>query len=399
MFCMRIRPMNRMLFLLLACLSITAAAQKFEGLAKTPPMGWNTWNTFAGDISEDLIKETAEAMIENGMLNAGYRYIVLDDCWSAKERDAEGNLQADPAKFPSGMKALGDFLHEKGFKFGIYGCAGRKTCAGYPGGRGYEFADARMYASWGVDYLKYDWCQTGTANAQETYKTMRDALFAAGRPIVFSMCEWGQNSPWEWAAPIAHLWRTTGDIADCWDCKREWSMGWKTILDMQVGKESFAGPDGWNDPDMMEVGNEGLTFAESRAHFSLWCILAAPLMAGNDVRRMSSEIRDLLTDREAIAVDQDPLGKQGFRFSRETGREVWAKELSDGQWAVCVLNCQDRDAAIKIVWKDLSFLKGDYKVRDIWNKKDLGTTAQDYNGAADKHDVVFFRLAPIGAQP
>lgn len=160
--------MNRMLFLLLACLSITAAAQKFEGLAKTPPMGWNTWNTFAGDISEDLIKETAEAMIENGMLNAGYRYIVLDDCWSAKERDAEGNLQADPAKFPSGMKALGDFLHEKGFKFGIYGCAGRKTCAGYPGGRGYEFADARMYASWGVDYLKYDWCQTGTANAQET---------------------------------------------------------------------------------------------------------------------------------------------------------------------------------------------------------------------------------------
>jgi alpha-galactosidase len=391
--------MNRMLSMLLICLPMTAAAQKFEGLAMTPPMGWNTWNTFAGNINEALIQETAEAMIANGMRDAGYVYIVLDDCWSAKERDGAGNLTADPAKFPHGMKALGEFLHEKGFKFGIYGCAGRKTCAGHPGGRGYEFADARMYASWGVDYLKYDWCETGTANAQETYKTMRDALYAAGRPIVFSMCEWGQNKPWEWAAEVAHLWRTTGDIADCWDCKREWSMGWKTILDMQVGKETYAGPDHWNDPDMMEVGNEGLTFAESRAHFSLWCILAAPLMAGNDVRRMTPEIRDLLTDREAIAIDQDPLGKQGFRFSRETGKEVWVKELSEGQWAVCVLNSGDQAAEMSVLWKDLAFLNGDYRIRDVWGKKDLGTTAQTWGGRIDRHDVALFRLAPVRPQP
>jgi alpha-galactosidase len=391
--------MKRTILTLLLCMPTAAGAQKFEGLAMTPPMGWNTWNTFAGNINEALIKETAEAMIANGMRDAGYVYIVLDDCWSTRERDGGGNLVADPAKFPGGMKALGDTLHEKGFKFGIYGCAGRKTCAGYPGGRGYEFADARMYASWGVDYLKYDWCESGTANAQETYKTMRDALHTAGRPIVFSMCEWGQNKPWEWAADVAHLWRTTGDIADCWDCKREWSVGWKTILDMQVGKESFAGPDHWNDPDMMEAGNEGLTFAESRAHFSLWCILAAPLMAGNDVRKMTPEIRDLLTDREAIAIDQDLLGKQGFRFSQETGKEVWARELSEGQWAVCVLNSGDQAAEMTVVWKDLTFLKGTYQVRDVWGKKDIGTTAQDFNGQADRHDVLLFRLAPVQQKP
>lgn len=385
--------------ILLLCLAGTASAQKFEGLALTPPMGWNTWNTFAGNISQSLIQETAEAMIANGMRDAGYVYIVLDDCWSSKERDAQGNLLADPAKFPDGMKALGDFLHERGFKFGIYGCAGRKTCAGYPGGRGHEFQDARTYASWGVDYLKYDWCESGTANAQETYKTMRDALHAAGRPIVFSMCEWGQNKPWEWAADVAHLWRTTGDIADCWDCKRQWSLGWKTILDMQVGKEPYAGPDHWNDPDMMEVGNEGLTFAQSRAHFSLWCILAAPLMAGNDVRKMTPRIRDLLTDAEAIAIDQDPLGKQGFRFSQETGREVWAKELSAGQWAVCILNSGEKPSEITITWKDLTFLKGDYRVRDVWGKKDLGATSQNFSGSVDSRDVVLFRLMPVQPRP
>jgi alpha-galactosidase len=191
---------NAVLILCFGILLVSSSAQKFEGLALTPPMGWNTWNTFAGNINESLIKETADALIASGMRDAGYVYIVLDDCWSAKQRDASGNLLPDPVKFPSGMRALGDFLHERGFKFGIYGCAGRKTCAGHPGGRGHEFQDARTYASWGVDYLKYDWCETGTADARETYKTMRDALCDAGRPSVFSMCEWGQNKPWEWAA-------------------------------------------------------------------------------------------------------------------------------------------------------------------------------------------------------
>lgn len=387
--------MRKLTLLLVLCLAATVMAKKFEGLAMTPPMGWNTWNTFGANINEKLIKETAEAIIANGMQGAGYVYIVLDDAWLAKERDAEGNLVADPKKFPGGMKALGDYLHQKGFKFGIYNCAGNKTCAGFPGGRGHEYQDARTYASWGVDYLKYDWCEHGTADARETYKTMRDALYTAGRPIVFSLCEWGSNKPWLWAADVGHLWRTTGDIADCYDCRRSYSMGWKIILDSQVGLEKYAGPGHWNDPDMLEVGNRGLTVAESRAHFSLWCILAAPLMAGNDVRRMSGEIRDILTDMEVIEIDQDPLGKQGYRFSDEPGKEVWVKELSDGEWAVCVLNDSNSTAEMKLNWKDLTFLKGKYQVRDLWQKKNLGSTDENFASQVASHDVALFRLSPV----
>jgi len=387
--------MKRLAVLLIVCMPVSLWAQKFVGLALTPPMGWNTWNTFGGNISEDLIKGTATAMVNSGMLEAGYKCIVLDDVWMTKERDAQGNLVPDPNKFPSGMKALGDYLHNMGFKFGIYNCAGTKTCAGYPGGRGHEYQDARLYASWSVDYIKYDWCNTGTANAPETYKTMRDALYAAGRPIVFSLCEWGNNKPWEWAKDVGHLWRTTGDIADCWDCKRQWSTGFKLILDKQVGLEKYAGPDHWNDPDMMEVGNKGLTLAESRAHFSLWCILAAPLMAGNDVRIMTDEIRDILTDSEVIALDQDLLGKQGYRFAKEGNKEVWVKELSDGAWGVCVLNGGKETTEITVNWKDLSFLKGDYRVRDLWKKKDIGTTNENFIGTVDSHDVVLFKLSPV----
>lgn len=383
-------------FFFCGLLSITEA-QKFEKLVPTPPMGWNTWNTFAGNISESLIKETAQAMMDSGMQKAGYIYIIIDDCWSAKERDANGNLIPDPVKFPSGMKALGDWLHEKGFKFGIYGCAGRKTCGGYPGGRGHEFQDARTYASWGVDYLKYDWCETGTADARETYKIMRDALYAAGRPIVFSMCEWGQNKPWEWAQEVAHLWRTTGDIGPCWDCKpkKEWENSIKSILDRQVGLEKYAGPDHWNDPDMLQVGCEGLSLEESRSHFTLWCILAAPLIAGNDVRNMNPEIRDILTCREAIAVNQDPLGRQGFRFLQEPEKEIWAKELSNGDWAVCLLNPAAQPAEMTLPWKDLTFLKGTFRVRNIWSKNDLGTTEQTFCGKLAPHGVAFFRLSPV----
>ena len=392
--------MKKSILLLVLCFSTVVSAQKFEGIAQTPPMGWNTWNTFAGNINETLVKETAEVMIATGMRDAGYVYIVLDDCWLSKERDAKGNLVADPVKFPSGMKALGDFLHSKGFKFGIYNCAGTKTCGGYPGGRGHEFQDARTYASWGVDYLKYDWCDHGTANAQETYKTMRDALYKAGRPIVFSMCEWGQNEPWKWAEPVAHLWRTTGDITDCWNCKpkKEWENNLKSLLDRQVGLEKYAGPGHWNDPDMLEVGNPGLTLAESKAHFSLWCILAAPLMTGNDVRIMTEEIRNILTDEEVISIDQDPLGKQGYRFSQEPDKEVWVKELSNEDWAVCVLNAGDKAAEMKIFWKDLTFLKGDYLVCDLWEKKDIGTTKQDISRMIDSHDVILLRLSPVKSE-
>jgi alpha-galactosidase len=388
-------PMRQFACLILLVTSMTAFAQKFEGLAPTPPMGWNSWNMFAGNINEQLIKGVAETLLSNGMQKAGYIYIVIDDCWEAMARDTMGNLVADPAKFPGGMKALGDFLHAKGFKFGIHNCAGTQTCAGFPGGRGHEFQDARTYASWGVDYLKYDWCNHGTANAEETYKTMRDALHAAGRPVVFSLCEWGNNQPWLWATKVGHLWRTTGDIRDCYDCQGVYDMGWKVILDKQVGLEKYAGPDHWNDPDMLEVGNKGLSLGESRAHFSLWCILAAPLMAGNDVRNMSKEVHDILTNSEVIAIDQDPLGKQGYRFIENPGKEIWVKELSNGEWAVCVLNGGDNRMEMHLNWNNLPFLKGTFRVRDIWNTKDLGTTKEEFDGVIPSHNAVLMRLAPV----
>jgi alpha-galactosidase len=223
---------------------------------------------------------------------------------------------------------------------------------------------------------------------------MRDALYAAGRPIVFSLCEWGDNKPWLWAKNVGHIWRTTGDITDCYDCQEVYSMGWKFILDSQIGLEKYAGPDHWNDPDMLEVGNPGLSFAESRAHFSLWCILAAPLMAGNDVRKMSDEVKAILTNEEVIAIDQDPLGKQGYRFMTQPGKEIWVKELLDGDWAVCFFNNSDNSIKFRVKWTHLSFLKGTYKVRDLWQKKDVGTTRDDFIGDIDSHDVALFRLTP-----
>ena len=374
---------------------------KYEGLALTPPMGWNTWNTFQGNINETLIKETAQIIVNSGLKDAGYVYVVLDDCWMTRQRDENGQLVPDPAKFPSGMKALGDYLHGLGLKFGIYNCAGTRTCAGYPGGRGHEYEDARLYASWGVDYVKYDWCNTGTANAPETYKTFGDALLATGRPMILSICEWGKNQPWTWATPIGQLWRTTGDITDKYSTGTRgtggYNNGWKDILDRQaeLKLEQYAGPDHWNDPDMLEVGNRGLTTAESRAHFSFWCMLASPLMMGNDLRVMTAETLDILANAEVIALDQDPLGKQGYRVIDETGREVWVKELSDGDWAVCMLNDSPEDAEMSLAWSQIDAL-GDktYNVRDLWAGEDLGTTAKDYSGTVGTHDVVLFRLSP-----
>lgn len=396
----------RKILCLMLCLLSSAFAQKWEGLALTPPMGWNSWNTFASAINEKVVRETADAMVANGMRDAGYVYIVIDDTWSLRERDANGSLVADPVKFPSGMKALADYLHGKGFKFGLYSCAGKTTCGGYPGSWGHEFQDARLWASWGVDYLKYDWCDHGTADARDAYGRMSAALRAAGRPVVFSLCEWGQNKPWEWAASVGHLWRTTGDIYDSYDGRKGWESGWKRILDQQYslvdnvgadGLGKFAGPGHWNDPDMLEVGNEGLSLAESRAHFSFWCMLAAPLMAGNDVRHMAPEIRAIMTDKDVIAIDQDPLGKEGFRALSEpaTDREIWVKELSNGEWAVCVLNTGAAAKDLTVEWGRLWTIQGKFTVRDVWAKKNVGDTTQPYTARLDSHDVALFRLTPV----
>lgn len=400
--------MKKVLLPLLA-LSLASAlvAQKFEGLALTPPMGWNSWNTFAGRINEQVVRETAEAMIRNGMRDAGYTYIVIDDTWSLKQRDDDGNLVADPEKFPSGMKALGDWLHAHGFKFGIYSCAGRMTCGGYPGSWGHEFQDARTFASWGVDYLKYDWCYTETADARDAYKRIRDALYAAGRPVVLSICEWGTSRPWEWAQDVGHLWRTTGDIYDSYDGRKGWEMGWKLILDLQYdlvkssmgpdGIAQYAGPGHWNDPDMMEVGSAGLTFAESRAHFGLWAILAAPLMAGNDVRNMSDDIRALLTDPDVIAINQDKLGKQGYRVLAEPSNniEIWVRELENKEWAVALLNTSQSAQELTADWNSFQwFLHGTYDITDVWTKQPAGDTSTPYTARVESHDIALLRLKP-----
>lgn len=397
--------------LLIAVLSMLALAniamsQKFENLALTPPMGWNSWNEFGCNVSEQLIRDTADKIVSSGMKDAGYTYVVIDDCWHG-ERDAQGFIQPNKEHFPSGMKALGDYVHSKGLKFGIYSDVGAKTCGGKPGSRGHEYQDAMTYASWGVDYLKYDWCNSEGLNPVGAYTTMRDALRATGRPIVFSICEWGDNKPWEWAKPIGHLWRTTGDITDCWDCEEShgsWSSwGIMRILDKQKGLRTHAGPGHWNDPDMMEVGNSGLSVAESRAHFSMWVMLAAPLIAGNDLRNMTPETVATLTNRDVIAVNQDTLGIQGFPALTEDGLEIWVKPLANDEWAVCFLNRTKESKSVNFSWKDnlvkddsfgrqLDASKVTYRIRDLWAGKSVGDTNSPLKTVVASHDVAMFRL-------
>jgi len=390
-------PKKTVFLSLLLCfgfLFCAALAHALEnGVALTPPMGWNSWNRFACNINEDLVKSAADALVSNGMKDAGYEYVVIDDCWQVS-RDAACNIVADAKTFPSGIKGLADYVHSKGLKFGIYSDAGTNTCAGRPGCRGHEYQDALQYASWGVDYLKYDWCNTGTENAQAAYSTMRDALKAAGRPIVFSLCEWGSNKPWVWARDVGNLWRTTGDISDCWNCKKD-QLSWTQILDLQVGLETYAGPGHWNDPDMLEVGNGGMTNTEYRAHFSLWCMLAAPLMAGNDLKNMSAEIQGILTNKEVIAVDQDPLGMEGRRVRKNGDSEVWAKQMKDGSRAVALLNRSASEADISVSWEDLGYPTHlAAAVRDLWAMKDLGKFTATFSAKVPSHGVVMLRVTP-----
>jgi len=380
--------------------SMAVSLDREQSLASTPPMGWNSWNKFGCNVSEDLIRQIADAMLASGMKDAGYQYVVVDDCWQV-ERDGNGNIVADPKHFPSGMKSLADYVHAKGLKFGLYSDAGTKTCEGRPGSRGYEFQDARQYAAWGVDYLKYDWCSTSTQDARSSYEIMCAALDASGRAIVFSICEWGTSRPWLWAKGVGNLWRTTGDITDKWEGRNKWpdgsccSNGMLDILDLQVGLESFAGPGHWNDPDMLEVGNGGMTVAEYRAHFSLWAILAAPLIAGNDLRDMKPEIREILTHKEVIAVDQDPAGSQGRRVRKNGNLEVWSKRMQDGSRAVVLLNRGTEDGEISVSWEDLGYPAHlSARVRDLWQAKDLGERKAMFSTTVAPHSVVMVTVKP-----
>lgn len=316
------------------------SAQKFEKLGKTPPMGWNSWNRYHCDVSEKLIMAMADAMATNGMKDAGYAYIVIDDCWQVS-RDENGNIVADKERFPNGMKYLADYVHSKGLKFGIYSSAGTVTCQRRPGGFGHEYQDALFYARSGVDFLKYDWCGSSTQDAKSSYTNMRDALYTAGRPILFSICEWGSSKPWEWAGNVGHMWRTTGDISDSWNSMID-------IFDRQKDLARYAGPGKWNDPDMLEVGNGGMTTEEYRTHFSLWCMLAAPLIAGNDIQNMNEDTKSILLNKEMIAIDQDTLGRQATCYRDVNGYQIWVKALSNNEKAICLLNKTDEKKSVLV---------------------------------------------------
>ncbi len=397
--------MKRILILFTLLLIPLVQAQKTAGLALIPPMGWNSWNAVGCDVRESLIRQIADAIVISGMKDAGYQYVTIDDCWQGA-RDTQGNIQPDPTRFPAGIKALADYVHSKGLKFGIYSDAGTKTCAGRPGSKGFELQDARSYAGWGVDYLKYDWCYADGMDASTAYKLMRDALSATGRSIVFSIVEWGINKPWEWAGGLGHLWRFSRDIDRCFDCYvvyPTWkNFGVMQILDVAKDLRKYSGPDHWNDPDMLQVGN-GMSINEDRAHFSMWAMLAAPLIAGNDLRRMSLETQQILTNLEVIAIDQDPLGIQGFMYSSKDGLEVWFKPLKNGDWAMAILNRGIEKQSINFRWpqnisdslsgQKLELSANTYLLRNVWSQQ-VGTltTGQALNVEVSGHDVLMLRL-------
>ena len=368
-----------------------------NGLAKTPPMGWNSWNKFGcKGLNEKVVRETADTMVSSGMKDAGYQFVILDDCWQTG-RDASGNIVADADRFPSGIKALADYVHSKGLKFGIYSDAGTMTCAKRPGSIGHEYQDAKQYASWGVDYLKEDWCNTLPGqNSESSYTLMRNALAESGRPIVFSICEWGSTKPWLWAGPIGNLWRSTGDIQDCWDCKKDWGgNGVTQIIDLMSGLETYAGPGHWNDPDMLEVGNGGMTKEEYRAHFSMWAMFSAPLLAGNDISNMTPDTKEILLNKEVIAIDQDPLGQQAHRVKKTGDLEVWSKQLQDGSRAVALLNRSPAAARISAAWTDIGYPgKLSASVRNLWTSKNLGNQTESYSTEVPSHGVVMLTIKP-----
>lgn len=426
-------------------MSIPASAQfsrksadhpKWEGVADTPQMGWSSWNCFMTDINEELIKATADAMVDLGLVDAGYVYLNLDDGWHG-ERDERGFIQEDKEKFPSGIKALADYLHSKGMKLGIYSDAGDFTCACYSGSHGREYQDAFTYAAWGVDYLKYDWCFTTNIDAKGAYTLMRNALGVAGRPILFSICEWGSNKPWEWAAEVGHSWRTTPDIGPAFlpvetQYNENGRPKWKpqSVIDIINKNEplrEYAGPGHWNDPDMLEVGNSitvdgvfyQMTESEDRAHFTIWCMMAAPLILGNDLTKITDETLAIIKNKEMIAIDQDTLGIQGLRLKEEDNLQYWFKPLAEGDWAFCVMNIGEQTANLSIDWSELevndtlsdrrtSFGQTNYSVKDLWNPnapttttlvKGTGILKDQYlinklNVSVAPHDVVAYRLTP-----
>jgi alpha-galactosidase len=358
-----------------------------NGLAATPPMGWNSWNKFAGRVDDAAVRGMADAMAGNGMKEVGYQYINIDDTWEAG-RDAQGNIMTN-RKFPD-MKALADYVHGKGLKIGIYSSPGPNTCAGYEGSYGHEEQDARTYADWGIDYLKYDWCGARNIYTDEemhaVYQKMGDALLKTGRPILYSLCQYGLVEVWKWGAAVGgNAWRTTGDIRDAWESMT-------TIGFAQDALAPWAKPGHWNDPDMLEVGNGGMTDDEYRTHMSLWAILAAPLLAGNDLRNMQPAILEILTNREVIAVNQDKDGNQGRRIAKSGDQEVWARHLSDGGQAIGLFNRGAAPARMTVDWKDVGITSAPAHIRDLWAHREVTLDGTDYSSTVPAHGVVMLRV-------
>lgn len=403
--------MKKIIFLVLSLLLVVqVSAQKWEHLADTPQMGFSTWNKFQGNINEDIVKGVADAMVSSGLRDAGYTYINIDDCWHGK-RDADGFITVDSAKFPHGMKELAAYVHSKGLKLGIYSDAGTETCGGMPGSLGHEYQDALQYARWNIDYLKYDWCSTTNINPQGAYQLISDALRAAGRPILLSMCEWGSSHPWKWARDIGHSWRTTPDIWCAFDSLRVFpgytQFGVMQCINYNDTLRAYAGKSHWNDPDMLEVGN-GMSNNEDRAHFTMWAMMASPLIIGNDIRNMSDKTKAILLNKEVIAFDQDTLGVQGLHLCDESGVAFWFKPLANGDWAFTLLNPTKKVAKVSVNWQHLNFTDEEvskrstdfdkfvYKVRNVWMHKNEGKTSKKDKVerviTVPAHDVVSYRL-------
>lgn len=371
---------------------IELQAQSESTLCATPPMGWNSWNFFEGNVSDTLLRQTADAMLTNGMKAAGYEYIIIDDLW-ANGRDKNNVLIADPVRFPNGMKALADYVHSKGLKLGIYSNAAQYTCGGVTGSYGFEEPDAKTFAAWGIDYLKYDYCNApeDVTTAFTRYKKMGDALKATGRPIVYAICEWGQRKPWLWAkAAGGQLWRTTWDLRDTWQSNNNNLTGIMEVFDQQDSLAQYAGPGGWNDPDLLMVGlfgkgsssnagnnGKGCTQTEYETHFALWCMLAAPLIVNSDLRHISNETLQLLTNKNLIAVNQDKLGKQAITIYKKDSVQVLKKELSDGNMAICIFNKSGSSKSISLdIEKDLDLWKPYQSVYAIFQNKKIKTSGK-----------------------
>jgi alpha-galactosidase len=371
-----------------------------ETIALTPPLGWNSWNCFGCDVTEANVRSAADGMVASGLINHGWTYINIDDCWEAG-RDAEGKILANE-KFPD-MKALTDYIHSKGLKIGLYSSPGPKTCAGREGSYQHEELDARRYAEWGFDYLKYDWCSYGGivpnpdhAGLLKPYQVMRAALNQAQRDIVFSLCQYGMGNVWEWGAEVGgNCWRTTGDITDTWSSMSRIGFG-------QAGHEKYAGPGHWNDPDMLVVGYVGwsakvrptrLTPNEQYTHISLWCLLCSPLLIGCDMTKLDEFTLNLLTNDEVLGVSQDPLGLQASRVAKNGTVEIWAKDMEDGSKAVGLFNLGEEEAPVAVTWSELG-LKGTRKVRDLWRQSDLGTTSDRFQTPVPRHGVALVKLVP-----